>query len=129
MGVRVRKRSKVWRVVVFINHAGGESPERSAPVMLQGGSQEDRARIASNGSTFKNNSIVRLLPSKSMRKVAGGVRQHQPETATYDCYKKVSRSTSPVFGAAPIGEITREAVKEFLYVKRGSGLSLAPWSC
>jgi len=127
MGVRVREKvegSGEWWV--FINHAGQRTSKK---VGSHHAAKEAAKKIEREIALERFNlQEQQYRTATTFQEYAGkwlaGYVSTNLKPATYDCYKKgLQKHVFPVFGATIIGEITREAVKEFLYAKRGSGLS------
>ena len=127
MGVRVREKvegSGEWWM--FISHAGQRTSKK---VGSRHAAKEAAKKIEREIALERFNlQEQQYRTATTFQEYAGkwlaGYVSTNLKPATYDCYKKgLQKHVFPVFGATTIGEITREAVKEFLYAKRASGLS------
>ena len=127
MGVTVREKipgSDEWWI--FINHKGKRASKRAG---TKRAAKESAVKIEKEIALERFNlqaAHVERVPTfeKYAEKWLSGYVEANLKPATCCSYKSgLKIHLLPVFGAMPINEITREAVKEFLYEKKATGLS------
>jgi len=127
MGVTVREKiqgSDVWWI--FINHKGKRASKKAGSKKA---AKESAAKIEREIALERFNlrtAQVERVPTfeEYAEKWLSGYVAANLKPATYCSYKCVLENhLLPAFGEQPMNAITREAVKEFLYQKKGTGLS------
>jgi integrase len=127
MGVTVREKvpgSDVWWI--YINHKGKRASKK---VGSKRAAKETAVKIEKEIALERFNlqaAQVERVPTfeEYAEKWLSGYVEANLKPATCCSYKSgLKIHLLPVFGAMPINEITREAVKEFLYEKKATGLS------